>query len=70
MSLFGQSQNPVVASLLQVRGPMLVVDSTGEGGIHGLRQSSGPVGFGFFIGIRLRDYGAFAELVDAHFTSG
>lgn len=45
-------------SAWQVRGPMLVVDSTSEGGVHGLRQSAGPVGFGFFIGVRLRDYGA------------
>ncbi|KAL8434958.1 hypothetical protein Efla_005041 [Eimeria flavescens] len=42
---------------LTVRGPLLVVDATSEGGTYGLRQSAGPVGFGFFVGIRLRDYG-------------
>ncbi|KAL8270266.1 hypothetical protein Esti_005825 [Eimeria stiedai] len=45
------------AAGLTIRGPLLVLDDTPEGGTYGIRQSPGPLGFGFFMGIRLRDYG-------------
>ncbi|KAL8430282.1 hypothetical protein ACSSS7_006011 [Eimeria intestinalis] len=54
------------AAGLTIRGPILVLDDTPEGGTFGIRQSSGPLGFGFFIGIRLRDYG---DEVSRHYVA-
>ncbi|PHJ16490.1 endo- -beta-glucanase [Cystoisospora suis] len=51
---------------LQVRGPYTVVEKGGDGGVYGYRQSTGPVTYGFFMGVRLRDYGDF---VKKHYVS-
>nr|CEL72294.1 TPA: endo-1,3(4)-beta-glucanase [Toxoplasma gondii VEG] len=51
---------------LQVRGPYTVVDNSSDGGVYGYRQTNGPVGYGFFFGVRLRDFGDF---VKRHYVS-
>ncbi|PFH32649.1 hypothetical protein BESB_012610 [Besnoitia besnoiti] len=51
---------------LQIRGPYTVVDNSSDGGVFGYRQSNGPIGYGFFFGVRLRDYGDF---VKKHYVS-
>nr|CEL65002.1 TPA: endo-1,3(4)-beta-glucanase [Neospora caninum Liverpool] len=51
---------------LQARGPYTIVDNSSDGGVYGYRQTNGPIGYGFFFGVRLRDFGDFVKM---HYVS-
>eukprot|EP00070_Physeter_catodon_P037375 XP_028344269.1 uncharacterized protein LOC114486137 [Physeter catodon] len=45
----------------KIRGPYTVLELSRNGSVHGYRQTNGPVGYGFFMGVRLRDFGDFVK---------